>query len=66
VHRHVAPQVLADVFLDVLLVLPGQRDVADADAPGGQDLLLDAADRSTFPLRVISRSSRDRPAPAGR
>jgi hypothetical protein len=45
VDRQVAPQLLADVLEDALLVLPRQDDVAEADAARGQHLLLDAADR---------------------
>ena len=47
-------QLVVEILVDVLLVLPRQDDLADAGAPGRQHLLLDAADRQHRPDSVIS------------
>ena len=44
-----SPQVVAEVFVDLLAVLPRQDDAGETAAVRGEHLLLDAADREHLP-----------------
>jgi hypothetical protein len=51
VNRQALPQLVVEILLDVLLVLPRQDHFLDAGALGGQHLFLDAANRQHLALQ---------------